>query len=76
MQHIYVAIAKLSWYQNDTFHFSYDKGVLKGIRIVDVNMNAPKFWNVLNILGDLGLISAEENKYVLTKKGMELLGKL
>ena len=76
MQHNFVAIAKLSWYRNDTFHFSNDNGILRGLRIADVNINAPKFRNVLNILADLGLIEEKENTCQLTKRGKEILGRI
>jgi len=76
MQHTFVAIAKLSWYQNDTFHFSYDNGILHGLRIADANTNAPKFWNTLNILTDLGLITEKEGRYQLTAQGKNILNRI
>jgi len=72
-QHRRVAIAKLSWYKNDTFHFYYDGDYFNGTRRSDPKMNAPKFVNTVNILYDLGMIESKDNAFFLTEKGKRSL---
>lgn len=75
-QHTYVAFNKLSWYQHDTRHFSYEGGILTGLLIANTKINASKFDNVMLILGDLGLISSKNGQYSLTDRGNKILSKL
>lgn len=73
-QHCRVALAKLSWYKNNTFHFEYSAGRIKGIVKARANMNAPKFNNAINFLEDLNLVKrGDEGKLVITTRGKKIL---
>ncbi|MBT6690860.1 hypothetical protein HOB10_00800 [Candidatus Parcubacteria bacterium] len=73
-QHCRVALAKLSWYKNNTFHFEYSAGRIKGIKEARPNINAPKFENVINFLEDLNLVERRNEKKVsITIKGKKIL---
>jgi len=73
-QHCRVALAKLSWYKNNTFHFEYSDGRIKGIVKARPNMNAPKFGNVINFLEDLNLVErGDERKVTITTKGKKII---
>ena len=72
-QHSRVAIAKLSWYKNNTFHFEYSGGMIKGLKKARPNMNAPKFNNVINFIEDLGLAVRQDDKIIITDKGKKTL---
>jgi hypothetical protein len=76
LRHLHKAMEKLVGNKIDTFHFTYEEGLIKWQKSAYPKMNASRFQNTLNMLTDLSLIEAVSGEYAVTKTGKEILSRL